>query len=203
MARSALAAALALALAVAAAGSEPCVTPDACFAQLAAKQREIGTLRASFHQIKHVALLREPLVSTGRLLYRRPGRVRWEVVEPEVLRIDVDGGRLRAGSPERMEAVDAGAASSLFRDLGGLLTATDEFAGARFAIARGSAGPASFVLTPRDPATARLLEAVELEIDPEAGVPRRAVLREPGGDRTEIELRDVVRDQPLGEDLLP
>jgi hypothetical protein len=47
-------------------------------------------------------------------------------------------------------------------------------------------------LTPRDPSVSRVVSAIEIELDPAEGGPRRVVLREAGGDRTEIVLSDVV-----------
>lgn len=170
-----------------------CGTPQQCFARLAARQQEIRTLGARFRQTKRVALLREPLVSSGRLEYRRPDYVRWEVAEPEPLVVEIAGGRLRAGPPGRLEpieAVEADAAARLFRDLGAIFTAAGELVPARFALAPGDADT-SFILTPRDRAAARLVEAIELELDPASGAPRRTVLREANGDRTEIELSDL------------
>jgi hypothetical protein len=79
----------------------------------------------------------------------------------------------------------------LFGDLAGLFTASQEYASTRFSIGAGSAGAGSFLLTPRDPAVSQVIESIELDTDPALGLPRSAVLREPGGDRTEIELLDI------------
>ena len=176
-----------------------CATPRECFAAVAEKQSGIESMQADFRQTKRIALLREPLVSGGRFEYRRPDRVRWEVTDPEPLVIEIEGSAVQAGPPGRLEAVDAGAAASLFRDLGALFTSSGEYAGTRFEIGAGDAGPISFVLEARDPATARVLRAIELDADPATGVPRRAVLREANGDRTEIELRNVRFERRGGE----
>ena len=171
--------------------SDACATPRECFARMAAAQRTVASLHARFRQVKSIALLREPLVSTGELTYERPDRVRWEVKTPEALVVEMSGAELRAGPPGEVTAIDAGPAAHLFGDLAALFTASEEYASTRFAIAAGSAGPGSFLLTPRDPTASQLIESIELETDAALRLPRRAVIREPGGDRTEIELLDV------------
>jgi outer membrane lipoprotein-sorting protein len=182
-------------------GTTPgCATPPECYAQIAARQRAVRGLRADFRQTKQVALLREPLVSTGRLEYRAPDRVRWEVVSPEPLVVEIDGGAMRAGEPGKVEEVGEPGAAAAFRDLGTIFFARGHEATKRFAIEAGPGGPGSFALVPLEPSLRRAIAAVELTVDSATGVPRRAVLREVNGDRTEIELevREVDREAPGG-----
>lgn len=174
-----------------AAAGAGCGTPQQCFARMAEAQRDVSRIRAQFRQTKHVALLAEPLVSTGRFSFERPDRVRWEMVTPEPLVVEIAGGALRAGPPGAVVDVDAGPAVGLFRDLGGLFTGAADYAGEqRFALSPGGS-PWSFVLTPRDPSIARVIGAIDVTLDPATGGPRRVAISERGGDRTEIELLDV------------
>jgi outer membrane lipoprotein-sorting protein len=169
-----------------------CGTPEQCFARMIAAQRDVSAIHARFRQTKHVAMLEEPLVSEGRFTFHRPDQVRWEMVTPEPMVVDIQGSELRAGPPGEVAKVDAGPAVALFRDLAGIFTGAADYAGQqRFALGRGSSGPQSFVLTPRDPSIARVIASIEIELDPASGGPRRAVIAEAGGDRTEIELFDV------------
>jgi len=174
------------------AASPGCGRPEQCLARMVEAQRGISGIRAGFRQTKHVALLAEPLVSTGRFAFERPDRVRWEMVAPERLIVEIAGGELRAGPPGAVAEVDAGPAVGLFRDLGGIFTGAPAYAdGQRFALAPGTAGPWSFVLTPRDPSVARVIRTIVIELDPASGGPRRVTIAENGGDRTEIELLDA------------
>lgn len=180
-----------------------CGRPEQCLARMVEAQRGISGIRAGFRQTKHVALLAEPLVSTGRFAFERPDRVRWEMVAPEPLIVEIAGGELRAGPPGAVAEVDAGPAVGLFRDLGGIFTGAPGYAdGQRFALAPGTAGPWSFVLTPRDPSVARVIRTIVIELDPVSGGPHRVTIAENGGDRTEIELLDptVERDATVARD---
>lgn len=172
--------------------SRGCGTPEQCLARMVAAQLGVERIRAEFRQTKHVALLAGPLVSTGRFSFERPDRVRWEMVTPEPLIVEMAGGALRTGPPGAVAEVDAGPATGLFRDLGAIFTGVPGYADVqRFALAPGTAGPCSFVLTPRDPSVARAIRAIGIELDPASGGPRRVTITETTGDRTEIELLDA------------
>lgn len=178
-----------------------CGGPQACFARMVEAQRGVARIRAGFRQTKHVALLSEPLVSTGRFSFERPDRVRWEMVTPEPLVVEIAGGSLRAGPPGAVADVDAGPAVGLFRDLGGIFTGASDYADEqRFALSPATSGPWSFVLTPRDPAVARVIRTIGIELDPASGGPRRVAIDESTGDRTVIELIDVQVERAAGED---
>lgn len=153
-------------------------------------RRSSEALDAKFRQTKHIALLREPLVSTGRVRFEFPDGLRWEVVEPEPLVVDTRGGVLRAGPPGELRDVPTamlGPFSSLPGGFSGVFSASaDEIAGS-FDVTRESA-PGAFRLVPKDPGLARALESIELVLVPGTGVPARVVLNEAGGDRSEIEI---------------
>lgn len=141
---------------------------------------------ARFRQTKHVALLREPLVSTGRMSFEPPERVRWEVEAPEPFVVEADGAKLRAGPPGKLADVSEMASFGTPGALTGLFTGVPEDLAGSFDVTSSGAG--RFRLVPRDPALLRILVAIDLDLDPETGVPRRVVLNEAGGDRAEIEI---------------
>ena len=170
------------------AADAPCGAPEECFREFARSQREVRSVRARFRQVKEIALLREPLVSTGRFEFERSRGVRWEVESPEAMVIEIEGGRLRAGPPGELHEVEAGASGALLGELSGLFTG--EAGSDRFSISSGEAAGA-IRLEPRDPALARIIAGVELEIDGESATPRSVRIEEVGGDRTRIEMSDV------------
>lgn len=180
---------LGLAWAGAATAAKPaCGTPEECFRSFTQTQREVRSVEARFRQVKEIALLRDPLVSSGRFEFARDRGVRWEVEEPEPMVIEISGDRLRAGAPGELRDVDAGSSGELLGQLGGLFSG--EGGADRFTISAG-ATPGAIRLQPRDPSLARIVSAIELEVDAEVGVPRSVQIEEVGGDRTRIEMSDV------------
>ncbi len=171
--------------------------PSAIFAEDAAAQlatilgrRSSEALEARFRQTKHIALLREPLMSSGRVRFELPDGLRWEVVDPEPLVVDTRGGVLRTGRPGELQEIPAamlGPFASLPGGFSGVFGASAREIAAAFDVAAGNQ-PGAFRLTPKDPGLARALDSIELELIPATGVPRRVVLFEAGGDRSEIEI---------------
>lgn len=185
------------------ASGAPCGSPESCFARMVAAQRDVAAIRARFRQTKTIALLDGPLESEGRFSFARPDRVRWEMEKPEPLLVEVSGGELRVGPPGEAARVDAGPAVGLFRDLAGIFTGAGDYTGTRFTLGAGARGGESFVLTPRDPSLSRVIAAIEIELDAASGGPRRVTISEAGGDRTEIELLDVVVERTSGTGSAP
>ncbi len=173
-------------------GPAPASLAEDPAAQLAAilGRRSAEALDARFRQTKHIALLREPLVSTGRVRFELPDGLRWEIVEPEPLVVDTRGGVLRTGPPGDLREVPAamlGPFASLPGGFSGVFGASATEIAAAFDVAAGTS-PGAFRLTPKDRNLARALESIDLDLVPESGVPRRVVLNESGGDRSEIEI---------------
>ena len=123
--------------------------------------------RATFREEKRIAALTAPLVSTGTLLYRRPGRLEKLTNWPEREALVVDGARvtLTAGN-------DAPRVLPLSADPG-LRALVDAFraplAGDLAALSRsfrvqGDGTPAAWQLdlTPASPAVARFLRGVRV-----------------------------------------
>lgn len=176
----------------------PCATVSECFAEMVRAQGAVSSVKARFKQTKRIALLREPLVSTGTFVFQRPDRVRWQVVSPEPMVIEINGEHIRAGDDaEHLSAIDAGGATSVFRDLAGVFTGAGTYASDRFRVTQGPGGPYSFVVTPRAAALARVIASLEIDADPSSRWPRRAVIHEPDGDTTEVELSDTVVNAPI------
>jgi outer membrane lipoprotein carrier protein len=60
---------------------------------------------ADFTQTVEAATLGKPLQSTGQVLFKRPGRMRWEFVEPEKQTIVADGKLLWVFQPEHHQVL--------------------------------------------------------------------------------------------------
>ncbi len=155
-------------------------------------RRSTEPLDARFRQTKRIALLRDPLISTGRVRFEPPDGMRWEVVSPEPVVVDTRDGVVRSGPPGAMEEVPEGmigAFGALPGGFSGVFGATAADIAVAFDVTRAAGRePGAFRLTPKDPTMARLLERIDLELEPETGVPRRVVLYEAGGDTSEIEI---------------
>jgi outer membrane lipoprotein-sorting protein len=78
------------------------------FAHIAAATVTLQTISSNFTQEKHVSMLREPLLSSGRFVYERPDRLHWETDKPSPAGFVVSGGKAKrwVGDPRKAETFD-------------------------------------------------------------------------------------------------
>lgn len=76
------------------------------FEELTAFLRQMDGFEARFVERKKIALLTEPLVTEGRLVFVPPGRLARVVERPAPLRVLIEPGRLVTVSGDRVERLD-------------------------------------------------------------------------------------------------
>jgi outer membrane lipoprotein carrier protein len=88
---------------------------------------DVRDLRCRFVQTSYVASLGTEQTARGRLLYMRPGRLRWELEEPERHVLVVDAEAVRMFDPEKrtLQIAPAGPSSVSQTALGLLFGETD------------------------------------------------------------------------------
>lgn len=150
--------------------------------------------RARFTEEKRLAALTEPQRSTGRLLYRRPGYLEKDTDGPDGERLVVDGDRLvLTEGQDAPRVVDLGAHPEALALVDALRAPlAGDFAALRrnFAVAAsGTPGDWRLVLTPRDPAAARLVARVA--VSGGADGPREVVVEQAGGDTDRLRIEPV------------
>jgi len=198
--RGARGAGLLLCLLATAAAAAPCDSTAACLERLRTAQAATQTVDARFVQTKHLSLLDEPLVSTGRFRFRRPDHVRLDVETPRPSTILIAGRSVTIpGLPASEQRALAGSPlAAMFTELGALFAGNLERAPAHFAIVASGVGEAIEVtLTPTAPDYQRLFRTIALRF----GGPQTTVesmrLDDALGDRLDVQLRDVRRNVDL------
>ena len=178
---------------LAASGSTHALTPSELMQVLA----DVPSSRAHFIETRHSAMLKKPLVLTGRLVYRRPDRLEKHVQTPYEESITIEGSRVtiaRQGAEAgRMFQLPAsGPAQALIESLRATLAGDLPALERHFAVAvAGSPGEWTMSLTPRDAA----LGAAVLRVDFAGNGNRvlRIEVLETGGDRTVTAISDERR----------
>ena len=158
---------------------------------------DVPSSRARFIETRHSALLKKPLVLSGRLVYRRPDRLEKHVLTPYEESITIEGTRVsitrQGAEPGRIFTLPAsGPAQALIESLRATLAGDLAALERHFAVAvSGTRGDWTISLTPRDPALGAVVLRVEF-----AGkgnrVGRIEVL-EAGGDRSVTTVSDENR----------
>jgi outer membrane lipoprotein-sorting protein len=197
------AAALVCALVSPAAGA-PCDSTDACLKVLAAAQASTQSIDARFVQTKHLSLLDEPLVSTGRFRFRRPDHVRLDVETPHPSTILIAGRSVTIpGLPAtEQRAVADSPMAAMFTELGAVFAGNLDHAPAHFTIvARGEGDAIEVTLTPTAADFQRLFRTIALRFAGPDTMVTSMRLDDALGDRLEVELRDVRRNVELPDAL--
>ncbi len=134
---------------------------------LMARLATVPERRATFREEKRIAALTDPLLSTGTLLYRRPGRLEKLTTWPEQESLVVDGDRvvLTAGNDApRVLPLNADPGLRALVDAFRAPLAGDLAALTRSFRVQGGGSPAAWQLdlTPISPAVARFLRGVRV-----------------------------------------
>ncbi len=151
-------------------------------------------LRAGFRQERHTSLLREPLVSAGRLEVEPPDRFELRVEEPEPWMLRVTRNGVRVGPPGEEEKVDAALASGpSLRVLTELLRG--RVSSADFGITLLKDRPGTLRLVTKEMRFRDVISEIHVEFVGDLHLPQRVVIVESGGDRIDLRLVDVEIDE--------
>lgn len=178
----------------------PCASTEACLARLAAAQASTTAIDARFVQTKHVSLLDEPLVSTGRFRFRRPDRVRLDIETPHPSTILIAGRSITIPGLDATEqrAIAGSPMAAMFTELGAVFAGTLDRAPAHFAVtARGEGDAIIVTLTPTAADYQRLFRSIEIRFGGPVIMVQSMRLDDALGDSLEVALRDVRRNPDL------
>lgn len=173
-------------------------SPAPTLGQVREEMAGVRTVFTRFVQERHLSLFDEPLRSEGFLSCEKPGHLRWETVTPYRSILVSDGShvsqfewmegrwkKLDLGLAEAMKRVVAQIASVVE---GGYAADQDDF---ESSIQTTPEGPV-VTLVPRHEKMRKVLLQVEVHLQPDLKGTRQVILREDGGDQTEIRFEDQV-----------
>ncbi len=168
------------------------------FEQTRERQKGINGLSASVTQRKRHPLLKEEAVNKGKLSFRKPGALRWEVEKPESMIVVVDSDTITTYYPLRREAerrdVRDNIASRTAMDFlasGIFLSLPDLERRFLIDIFRGD-GQVVLRLIPRSKMFSRSIASIRIVQDAAGGLPQRIVVQGTKGDLTETTFSKVV-----------
>ena len=190
-----------LSTAQAAADAPPSV--DKLVAQLGRSAAETKTLRGDFVQRNKVKLFKQELRSSGRLLFEKPRRIRWEYLEPDPSTMILDGQKATlktlGAEPQTFDLSSDATMRAVFDQLLLWLGAGAPAKDGDYALTTtGSAASPTLVLTPKDGSTlAKAFLRIELRIDGKTGLLGGLKLVERSGDEKDIAFVKLTRNAAL------
>jgi len=160
------------------------------------------TMQCDFVQTKQTKLLSAASVSTGRLYYRQPDRLRWEYLTPTVHTFEINGEKVLMSDSRRTREVDI-RRNRMYREMARLMTnimsgqslVGDQDFEVSLAPADEKKTEWVATLVPRRKEVRRMFANIILRVTPARWLVHQVELVEPKGDRTVIELKNVKVNQ--------
>ena len=150
---------------------------------------------ANFHELKRIAVLREPIETQGRLYFVPPGRMRREIHVPVQSRLIIDGSRVRMEQDGGVRDLSASPIARAFVENFVVLWSGDlEALEERYQVSfEATDSDWEMTLIPRDPNMRRAIDSIVLRGS--SGSLREIETREVDGDQTLTTLQDVEPDR--------
>ena len=165
--------------------------------QIEDKYAQSPTLTAEFTQINLIAALNQTKTSTGTLIFKRPGKVRWETTKPDPNLLVSDGKTYWYYTPpfdadEHGQLIEKKSTEVQSRLANTLLSGS--FSMAKDMVIKQES-PSRFLLIPKKRASGTITQT-ELEVNVANKLIEKVTLTHKGGNRTEITLNNI----ELGKD---
>jgi outer membrane lipoprotein-sorting protein len=171
---------------------------DRWFEDLRERQKGITGLSAVVVQRKRDPLLKNEAVSRGKLSFRKPASLRWEVESPERMVLVMDGRTVTTYFPKRKEAErrnmrdDFASSAALGFFETGISASLPELERRFHVVLFRSDDEVVLRLIPRSKMLSRVIASIRIHQDPVEGRPRRIVVEGARGDRTETTFSGVI-----------
>jgi outer membrane lipoprotein carrier protein len=182
----------------------PAVEPAAerlaeVLAAMKAAGASLRTLSARFRQTKHDHILDEDSVTTGKLYYRVPGRIRWEYDPPDQKVLLVGQDKIQVYNPAARQVQELrkgrmkGAEGELLIGLG----PGNAEIGKRYHVRLLKEEDERVVLELAPRGEQSLFTAIELTLEPGRWIPARTIFREPNRDTIELVFSETELNRAL------
>ncbi len=171
------------------------------------QQRKIQSLAARFTQKKETALMKEPLLSSGLVRFKRPNRIYLAYEKPQSLEIAIDGQKMRiyqTGKPQ-IEQYSLGPGKRMTQFLEPLIGVFQKYFAEledQYIVTYGGMEGDRlyrFLLLPKDEKTRKFLLRVELWTDRGSGAIERFQMTETNGDRLLLEFHNLQINPSLAD----
>jgi outer membrane lipoprotein-sorting protein len=179
---------------------------DRWFEEARERQKGITGLSAVVVQRKRDPLLKNEVVSRGKLSFRKPALLRWEVESPEKMVVVMDGRTVTTYYPTRKEAErrdmqdDFASRAALGFFESGISASLPELERRFHVDLFRSDDEVVLRLIPRSKMLSRVVASIRIYQDPTAGRPRRIVVEGARGDRTETTFSGVTHNPDFPPD---
>jgi outer membrane lipoprotein-sorting protein len=164
--------------------------------QISVAMGRAQTVFTRFVQERHLSLFNEPLRSEGFLCFQKPGRIRWETTVPYKSILLSDGSSVAQfeWTDDKWKKLDLGLGDALQNVVSQIAVVMDgRYASDRSGYAASvtkNANEVVVTLVPQNETVRKMMAAIEVHLAANLKQTRRVVLRENGGDYTDIQFSE-------------
>ncbi|HXI02736.1 MAG TPA: outer membrane lipoprotein carrier protein LolA [Candidatus Saccharimonadales bacterium] len=179
----------------AAAGEERDPALQAVIEKFDAAQARIQRISATFREVKHIALLKEPVVQSGEFFHTKPDKFLWEYTKPEPKKLLLNGKNIVAYYPleKRAEEIKTRFTKRIieYLGLGSVLSELEDEYSMSFGEPNDLPGTDLIELTPKQRRIAKRLSKIRIWLDHKLSQPRQIEYIEADGDSSKITFSQI------------
>ena len=161
----------------------------------------VTSLDAGFVQEKHMQILARPLISRGTFLFKAPDSLRWEYTDPVKSVLVMHTGRIRRFVHTDGRLVEDAAAG--LQSMQVVVQQITQWLNGRFdenpAFSAVLEPGRNIVMTPREPALARLIQRIEITLSQQPGVLESVTIFESEDSFTRLVFQNVTINPRLND----
>jgi outer membrane lipoprotein carrier protein len=164
--------------------------------------RNLKTMQCDFVQTKHLKLLKNDLVSKGKMYYQPNDKLRWEYITPYSYTFILNGDKVLLKNKKRSDVIDVNQ-NKLFREIARIMMnsvvgscLSDDKSFKTSLSVSGTEWIAT--MTPLRKEMKQMFQKIILHFSKEKSTVTQVELIEKNGDTTHIELKNIVVNEAIG-----
>jgi outer membrane lipoprotein-sorting protein len=184
-------------------GQEPESRLDWILENMKKKEKSIKTFTAAFTQTKESTLLKDPLLTEGRIYFDHRGKMLFKVTHPFPLLVLLENGALTIHYPDLSETRERYLGRNFIETYFGVGQSVEKLQEAYVVhlMSEATAERCRLKLIPKSKAMARRIDVVVVTVSLQTWLPEEIMVREKGGDRMDTRLEFLSFNQPLPPDV--
>ncbi|MDE6296759.1 MAG: outer membrane lipoprotein carrier protein LolA [Muribaculaceae bacterium] len=165
----------------------------------------IKSMSCSFTQTKHLSLLKDKMVSEGKMWYKSPGKLRWEYTSPYKYQLIFNGTKVYVANKNRKDVIDT-KSNRIFKEVARIMMETvtgNALSNSGDFTRTVSKDNSSYLVTlvPKKKEVKQMFTKIVLHFSQKGYSITEIDLYEKNGDRTNIRLKNLLTNQMVNETL--
>jgi len=167
------------------------------FARIEKTVSRVNAVASEFRQERRLAMLKEPVVSTGRFYYEKPDKLRWEFLSPDQSGFLVNGKLAKQwkgkdNPPEALDLQQNLFIRAIFDQILAWTKADFAWVEQRYTVAVVKEDPIALKLVPRSSKEKKYIDHLLISFEADTQYPNAVDIVEKGGDSTHLRFFNMI-----------